>query len=292
MTPHIRPTLHGSQINGHNLPLAQKARLAAKHGYAAVDFTFADAQAHENSACRPGSVTEVLAENGVLAGTIGGMLGFQLLEAEVDFDAILEDLPARAHQAISWGGQVTGLGLPIRTNLPPETAKSLAAKRLRALDETLRDTGLRLGLEFLGVRTLQADRNHFFIHHLPAALDLLDAAQVQASGLTIDSYHCHGAGTTTKELRQVPVKYITLLHINDAKPVPLEDLDDRDRVLPGEGIIDLAGWLKAIASTGFNGTIAVEVLGPRLAGLNADASARQGMDSLRSVFAEANLRLA
>ena len=59
--------------------------------------------------------------------------------------------------------------------------------------------------------------------------------------------------------------------------------------MPGEGIIDLAGWLQAIAATGFDGTIALEVLGPRLADLDPDACAEQGIASLRSVFAEAGL---
>ena len=162
-------------------------------------------------------------------------------------------------------------------------------ERLRRLDETVCDTGLRLGLEFLGVRSLHPDRGHFFIHNLAAALDFLEEAQVEASGLTVDSYHCHASGATFKQLRQTPAERITLLHINDAKPVPLEDLDDQDRLMPGEGIIDLAGWLQAIAATGFDGTIALEVLGPRLADLDPDACAQQGITSLRSVFAEAGL---
>ena len=127
----------------------------------------------------------------------------------------------------------------MRTQLPLDTAWPLAIERLRRLDETVRDTGLRLGLEFLGVRTLHPDRGPFFIHTLAAALDLLEAAQVEASGLTVDSYHCHASGATFKQLRQTPAERITLLHINDAKPVPLEDLDDQDRLMPGEGIIDL-----------------------------------------------------
>ncbi len=289
MTTRIRPTLHGSQLRGDPLTLVEKAQLAAKHGYAAVDFSFAEAAAHEQSAKNSGSVPELLASVGVEAGTVGGLVEFSLLEPDVDIETVLADLPARARQVVAWGGTATGLGMPMRTHLPRDTAWPLAVERLRRLDETVRDTGLRLGLEFLGVRTLHPDRGHFFIHYLPAALDLLDDAQVEASGLTVDSYHCHAAGATFKQLRQIPAERITLLHINDAKPVPLEDLDDQDRVMPGEGIIDLVGWLQAIAATGFDGTIALEVLGPRLAALDPDACAQQGMASLRSVLAEAGL---
>ena len=288
MTARIRPTLHGSQLRGDPLTFVEKAQLAAKHGYAAVDFSFDEAVAYEQDG---GSVPELLASVGVEAGTIGGLVGFSLLEAGEDLETTLVDLPARARQAVAWGGTATGLGIPMRTNLPRDTAWPLAVERLRRLDETVRDTGLRLGLEFLGVRTLHPDRGPFFIHNLAAALDLLEAAQVEASGLTVDSYHCHASGATFKQLRQAPAERITLLHINDAKPVPLEDLDDQDRLMPGEGVIDLAGWLQAIASTGFDGTIALEVLGPRLADLDPDACAQQGIASLRSVFAEAGLPL-
>ncbi len=286
MTARISPTLHGSQLRGDPLTLVEKAQLAAKHGYAAVDFSFAEAEAYEQDG---GSVPALLASMGVEAGTVGGLVGFSLLDPGEDLETTLADLPARARQAVAWGGTVTGAGIPMRTTLPRDTAWPLAVERLRRLDETVRDTGLRLGLEFLGVRSLHPDRGHFFIHTLAVALDLLEAAQVEASGLTVDSYHCHASGATFKQLRQTPAERITLLHINDAKPVPLEDLDDQDRLMPGEGIIDLAGWLQAIAATGFDGTIALEVLGPRLADLDSEACAQQGIASLRSVFAEAGL---
>ena len=286
MTARIRPTLHGSQLRGAPLTLVEKAQLAAKHGYAAVDFSFAEAAAYEQDG---GSVPELLASVGVEAGTVGGLVGFSLLEPGEDLETTLVDLPARARQVVAWGGTVTGAGIPMRTTLPLDTAWPLAVARLRRLDETVRDTGLRLGLEFLGVQTLHPDRGPFFIHTLAAALDLLEDAQVEASGLTVDSYHCHASGATFKQLRQTPAERITLLHINDAKPVPLEDLDDQDRLMPGEGIIDLAGWLQAIAATGFDGTVALEVLGPRLDDLDSEACAQQGIAALRSVFAEAGL---
>ena len=60
---------------------------------------------------------------------------------------------------------------------------------------------------------------------------------------------------------------------------------DQDRVLPGEGVIPLADWLRAIDATGFDGFIAIEVLGPRLAGLDVEARARLGKETTAPLLA-------
>jgi hypothetical protein len=76
--------------------------------------------------------------------------------------------------------------------------------------------------------------------------------------------------------------------VNDAKPLPPRELLDADCVLPGEGAISLAAWLRAIAGTGFDGFIALELLGPRLADLSPEECAAGEGDG-GAVFAEAGI---
>src|SRR5437763_254912 len=77
---------------------------------------------------------------------------------------------------------------------------------------------------------------------------LLDEAGARNVGLTLDSYHWYAGGDSLDTIRQTPAERIVLLHVNDAKDLPREQLIDQDRVLPGEGVIPLADWLRAIAS--------------------------------------------
>ena len=50
-------------------------------------------------------------------------------------------------------------------------------------------------------------------------------------------------------------------------------------------MIPLADWLRAIDATGFDGFIALEVLGPRLAGLDVEERARLGKETIAPLLA-------
>jgi sugar phosphate isomerase/epimerase len=110
-------------------------------------------------------------------------------------------------------------------------------------------------------------------------------------GLTLDSYHWYTGEDSLETIRQTPGERIVLLHINDARPGPREALLDADRLVPGEGVIPLADWLRAIDATGFDGFVALEVLGPRLAEAGAEESARIGIEAIGRVAQQAGLSL-
>ncbi|HEV7214163.1 MAG TPA: sugar phosphate isomerase/epimerase family protein, partial [Chloroflexota bacterium] len=173
------------------------------------------------------------------------------------------------------------------TDIPKDQLWPLVLERIRKVDAALDGTGVRLGLEFLGVHTLRLERLYSFVQSMAEANRLLDAAGARNVGLTLDSYHWYAAGDTLDTIRQTPPERLVLLHINDAKPLPREQLMDQDRLLPGEGTIPLVDWLRAIDETGFDGFVAIEVLGPRLAELSPEESARVGMESLKQLFTAA-----
>jgi sugar phosphate isomerase/epimerase len=157
--------------------------------------------------------------------------------------------------------------------------------RIRRIDAALEGTGVRLGMEFLGVKTLRLERPHVFVGSMAEANQILDEAGAKHVGITLDSYHWYAAGDSLDTIRNTPAERIVLLHVNDAKDLPREQLMDQDRVLPGEGVIPLADWVRAIDSTGFDGFIALEVLGPRLADLDAEERARLGKETIAPLLA-------
>ena len=151
----------------------------------------------------------------------------------------------------------------------------------------------RHGIEFcdelhdrIRVHALQP---HAFVQSMAEANRLLDEADARHVGLTLDSYHWYAGGDSLDTIRETPGERIVLLHVNDAKDLPREQLIDQDRVLPGEGVIPLADWLRAIDSTGFDGFIGLEVLGPRLAEMGPDECARAGMEVIGKLIAAAGI---
>ncbi len=281
MEQRIRPTLHGSQLRGARLSLEEKAALAAACGYPGLDLTLGEVRA----AGGPAAAREVLARYGVVPATVGGVFTARLTDPAAEFEAALAAVTPNAREAAALGGLRTGTVLPGRTDEPKERLWPVVVERLRRLDAALDGTGVRLGVEFIGVRTLRLERPHPFVQSMVEANRLLDEAGVRHVGLTLDSYHWYAAGDTLETIRRTPAERIVILHVNDARALPRDQLLDQDRLVPGEGVIPLIDWLRAISETGFEGFLAMEVLGPRLAGLAPQECARLGMDALSRLLA-------
>lgn len=285
----IRPTLHGSQLRGASLTLEQKAALAQRYGYPGLDFSLGEAQQVDNG--DSSRVTALLERYGVEASTVGGVVNANLFAPDGDFTTALERVPQNARAAAALGSTRSVAVLWNRATEPKQQLWSTMVKRIHQIDLALDGTGVRLGIEFLGVKTLHPERPYAFVQSMAEANDLLDEAGVRNVGLTLDSYHWYSAGDTLDTIRQTPSGRLVLLHINDAKDVPREQLIDADRLLPGEGVIPLVDWLKTIDATGFDGFAGMEVLGPRLADMDADTCAQTGMEALKKLGLAAGLSL-
>ncbi|HEU5317719.1 MAG TPA: sugar phosphate isomerase/epimerase [Chloroflexota bacterium] len=275
----IRLTLHGSQTRG--LSLDERAALARKHGYQGLDFSLADVDA----AGGPDAIRDLLSRHGLSASTVGGVLGAQVTVPDEEWAPALAQVREKAQRAAAAGGTRTGTVLPCRTDEPKDTLWPRVVQRIRQVDEALDGTGVRLGMEFLGVKTLRLERPHPFVQSMAEANTLFAEAGARNVGHTLDSYHWYAGNDTLDTIRSTPAERIVLLHVNDAKDLPREQLMDQDRLLPGEGVIPLADWLRAIDSTGFDGFIALEVLGPRLAEVDAEERARLGKETIAPLLA-------
>lgn len=266
---------HGTLVRGGRLGLEERAALARRAGYAALDFDHREVEA----LLRGRPAAEFWADLGLRPGMAGGVPVPDPFSADAAFSHGLAALPARAAAAAATGAFAVGLVLRNRSALPEPEARVLVRERLRRIGEALAPSGLRLAVEFIGVRTLWPDLPHPFAQRYGELLALLEETAPNV-GLLLDSYHWYGAEGTLDEVAATPRERIVYLHVNDCKPGPQAEIQDGDRLLPGEGVIDLAGWFRAVARTGFDGCVAPEVLGPRLQGMTSEeaaAACRQGI---------------
>lgn len=131
-------------------------------------------------------------------------------------------------------------------------------ERLKPLATILGERGLRLGLEFVAPMHLRRAFAHEFIFTPGQMLEL--AADVGDNvGLLVDSFHCYCAGTTSEYVAHLPAEKIVLVHINDCPPGPLAEVQDFRRLLPGAGAIDLASFIQALRTAGYDGPLSLEV---------------------------------
>jgi sugar phosphate isomerase/epimerase len=106
-------------------------------------------------------------------------------------------------------------------------------------------------------------------------------------GLNVDTWHCARTGTTPEDLRALPGDRVLAIQLDDA---PLEaeanliDATLHDRLLPGEGALDLAGYVGALRDIGVDAPVGVEVFSDELHARGARAAARAAADATRVVL--------
>jgi sugar phosphate isomerase/epimerase len=155
--------------------------------------------------------------------------------------------------------------------------------RLRPAAQRLAEHGLRLGLEFIGPYHLRRKHPHEFIFTMGQMLELADAVGPNA-GLLVDVFHVHTSGGTLEHLSQVPGQRIVLAHLNDAPDVPVASQQDGHRLLPGEGMLNLNGFMDALRSTGYAGPVALEVFSADLRAMPPAEAALRAWQATRKAL--------
>lgn len=230
---------------------------AAKHGFGAVDTGGQDIHGLIARKGQAGAA-EFLAAQGVIIGSI--RLPVDWRGGNEQFRAGLAGLAADAAAAASIGCTACCTYVLPSTNLEPVQFMAQATTRLRQCASILDAYGIRLGLEFIGPHHLRTVGKHPFLWTPDSFLDWFDAIGARNVGYLYDAYHWYTTGGTAADILRLKPDQIVHVHINDAPAVPVEKVLDNDRRFPGEGVIDLAGFLSALNLIGYKGVIAQEIL--------------------------------
>jgi sugar phosphate isomerase/epimerase len=175
------------------------------------------------------------------------------------------------------------------TDLGAAHFMALATRRLRTCAQILGAYGIRLGLEFVGPHHLRTRWQNPFIWTVDETLDWIDAIGERNVGLLFDSYHWYTNGGTVADIEKLRVDQIVHVHINDAPDVPVEEVLDNGRVYPGEGVIDLAGFLQGLQRIGYTGAVAQEILTAEAPTDSPESLAERSKAGFDKVYAAAGL---
>jgi sugar phosphate isomerase/epimerase len=220
----------------------------------------------------PDALRTLLAGNNVTPVHCGVSAGLRSTRA--DFDAALPRADEEMAFVTQYGARSSTLVLPFRRepNVPdPDEADSV--DRIQRLAARAAGHGLRLVLEFVGLHIPDAPPNTY--HDLASTLALLERVSAPNVGVLLDAYHWYLSGGTVAEIAAIPAGTPLFVHINDAPAGDVATLTDAMRVLPGAGVIDLDGFLGAIAARGYDGPVSIELFSEELRALEpADAARR------------------
>ncbi|RKP52905.1 sugar phosphate isomerase/epimerase [Cohnella endophytica] len=256
----------------------QFIELASKYGFQSVEV---DAEALINEHGLKGA-QELLETNGMVIGSVN--LPVEWRNSEQEFLDGLTKLTVQAQAAVSLSCRTFCTYILPSTNRSPAEFAIQTIRRLRLCAQIIGGFGIKLGIEFVGPHHWRTAFNHPFIYKLEDTLALIDAIGCSNVGLLLDSYHWHSSGLTTADIDQLSANQIVYVHINDAKALPIEQLLDNDRLYPGEGVIDLVGFLRSLQRIGYQGVVAQEVIVPNTIAMTAEDSLIRSQLGFERVF--------
>ena len=209
---------------------------------------------------------EVLTLNGVaLTARADGRMDRRLIEA---------DLKPRLQIC-------QDLGSPYLLSIPPrapglETRRAIAGTRdaLELARDRADRVGIRIAFEFLGFSDCP-------INTPEIATETVDG--IDSIGLVLDSCHWHASGS--RPLTSFPVDRLALVHLNDAPDKPPREIEDADRVLPGQGVIQLKTLIAALKAGKYAGPWSLETFNPGYWKEDPEAVARRGYAAIDTLFA-------
>ena len=282
--PLPQPSLHGSILKS-GYSLEEMLSLAKRYEFPGVDASFGAVRdlVAETSAA---AVRDLFAAHRT-APAFMGLVGAGIFASDAEFAQSLDAFAANCAIAASVGCRRTGTYFANRMPLPAAEAGRILRERTKALAQLAEPHGIAIGLEFLGLRTFRLDEPHAFIDNIPDTIALLRETGRPNVGLILDSYHYFTSGGDLGQIRSLRAEDIVHLHVNDAPHDDLMRLEDPDRVLPGKGVIDLAGWFKAVAATGYDGYVAIEIFDDAFRNQKRDVAVRIAREALDGVLATA-----
>lgn len=269
--------LNTGTIRGHKLGLKAELELAAKVGYDAVEPWVESIRQYREQG---GSLPELKRHIENLGLTVESAIGFS--------SWIADDAERRAkgmEQARRDMELIAAIGGK-RLAAPPAGATSgttldldEAAARYRAL--------LELGDEFNVVPAVEVWGFSKNLHRLGQSLYVAVESGHAKACLLADVYHLYKGGSDFAGLRLLSAEAMPIFHMNDYPDIPRDQIKDRDRVFPGDGVAPLDAILKDLHAVNPNMVLSLELFNPEYWKRPALDVAREGLAKMKQAVQRA-----
>jgi sugar phosphate isomerase/epimerase len=270
-----------STLSAGRVPWPELARLAAKVGYPAVDVDLAKAMEQGLPATR-----SLFHELNIRPAAV--VLPVEFRKDEATFRKDLGKLADAASFSAALGCPRMFTWIMPSSRTPKAELRALYLTRFRACADVLARSHVRLGLEFLGPLHLRKMEPIEFIWRMNEMLAFARECGPNV-GLQLDVWHWHHAGATTEDIVRAGKDRIVHVHLSDAPKLPPEEIRDDERLMPGEGVINLVGFLQALQQINYQDFASVEVFGRFLKEMPPEEGARRGLESARAVMRKAGV---
>lgn len=257
------------------VPLLEKIRVAGRAGYHGIELWAVDLYEHVGRGGEISEVERALADHGlavpclIAARSWGETAGWE-------YRLALDEARRRFELAAR-------IGAPLVVCTPPmeRPGREGLAARYADLLQIGRETGVRAVLEYIS----------FFasLNRVSDAVAVLDECGDPEGCLVLDAFHDWNH-ETTDNLRSVPLERIAHYHIDDAPAAPPRGSQrDPDRIMVGDGVIDLHSELALLKEKGYDRWISLELFNAEWWARDPLDTARIGIERMRAVCSEVGI---
>ena len=246
----------------------EKLAAIARAGFTGIEIFEQDFIAFDG---RPEDVADMVKDHG---------LEIMLFQPFRDFEGMPDALRDRAFdRAERKFDLMNQLGVDLMlvcSNVSPHSLGGIdrAADDFAALGESAAAKGIRVGYEAL------AWGRHISDHR--DAWEVVRRADHAHIGIILDSFHTLGRGLDPQSIRAIPRDKIFFVQLADAPLIEMDLLywSRHFRNMPGEGDLPVLDFMRAVAATGYDGPLSLEIFNDQFRGGSPWTIAQDGYRSL------------
>lgn len=254
---------------------------AINHGFDAI---VGQPELLQMTASQQNELRSKMRSNGVSWGSSNLPLEFR--KSEEQFKSDLRELPAKLEIYKSIGiNKMSTWIMPTHETLTYVENLDRHAYRLAQAANILGHYGFRMGLEYVGPKTLLIRDRYPFISSMVEGKILLDAIGEDNVGFVLDSFHWYCAEESASDILTLDASDIVTVDLNDARSgfTPKEQIDSK-RELPGDtGVIDIRSFVGALNQIGYDGPMRAEPFNAILEAMDNETALTTTMKALKKV---------
>ena len=262
----FRYCLNASTIR--TTPVLRQIEVARQAGYEAIELWHDHIDEHLRSGGTLTEIRKALDDNGVVAPTTIYLAGWFQPAGEEHVKA-LDEIRRRLEQSAAVGATFAIAGPP-----PGKADRALGARHYAELLELGKSFGVKPAFEYLGF----VDD----INTIDDAIEIIQRSGHSDATVVVDPFHCWRGGGPVSSLSKLKSSQIAISHFNDSPAEPAASLqEDSDRVMPGDGVVDLKFYCDQLASTGYKSYLSLELFREDLWAKDALEVAKLGIEKMR-----------
>jgi 2-keto-myo-inositol isomerase len=264
--PRFRYCLNASTIR--TTPVLRQIEVTRQAGYEAIELWHDHIDEHLRAGGTLTEIRKALDDNGVAAPTTIYLAGWFQPAGEEHVKA-LDEIRRRLEQSAAVGARFAIAGPP-----PGKADRALGARHYAELLELGKSFGVKPAFEYLGF----VDD----INTIDDAIDIIQRSGHPDATVVVDPFHCWRGGGPVSSLSKLNGRQIAISHFNDSPAEPAASVqEDSDRVMPGDGVVDLKFYCDQLASIGYNGYLSLELFREDLWAKDPLEVAKLGIEKMR-----------